>query len=842
MTKISLNGAWKMKRTDWQDWTAATVPGSVYCDLLANHLMEDPFYRDNEDKSRQLMDFDYEYAREFEVDPDLLTHDEIQLQFEGLDTLARVTLNGKPLATTDNMHRTYKFDVKPLLQPGSNQLSVTFASPTKYIAEKYAAQRIWGANAMKGSPYLRKAHFMFGWDWGPELPDMGIWRDVSIVAQSGAKLDDVKIHQEHDLESGGVNLTIDLTIALTTAFPSDQFSPSDLIAKCTLFAPCGETQFAHTAISGGVATLAFEVQDPTLWWPNGYGAQHLYTLEVSLLSGERCGSVEIDTRSLQIGLKQFKVLREADEWGESFTFNINGLSIFARGANYIPEDNLLPRCSREKTEKLIQHCVNSNFNCIRVWGGGIYPPDYFFDLCDQYGLIVWQDFMFACAVYDLTPEFEETIRAEFVDNIKRIRHHACLGLWCGNNENEQAIQSWHVDSHSDHPELRNAEYLRMFEEIIPEVLHEHDPDTFYWPSSPSSGGKFDDPNDFTRGDAHYWGVWIGLEPITEYRKQCFRFMSEFGFISFPCLRTIESFTLPEDRNPFSYVMDKHQKHPGGNGKVMHYLSEEYRYPESFESFLYASQILQAEAIKYGVENWRKQRGKCMGTIFWQVNDCNPVVSWSSIDYFGRWKALQYYVKKMFAPILLVATDDDTKVAFDLVNDTTAAIAGTVEWALRANTTEILQNGSFEAACAPMSAQFCTTLDFADALADGETRRSTYLEYSFVVDDEILMKDTVLFVKPKHFVFLKPTLTLYVTETDEEFWVFIETDVFAKNVALEIEGADCVFSDNYFDLSDSTELIRVKKSELPEGILKEGLPVRVNSIFPQAPFQQILSQS
>ncbi|MEI6602988.1 MAG: glycoside hydrolase family 2 protein [Clostridia bacterium] len=833
MTKISLNGTWKMKRTDWQDWMKATVPGSVYCDLLANQKMDDPFYRDNEDKSLKLMEYDYQYEKEFSVDSELLTHDEIQLQFEGLDTLARVTLNGKLLATTDNMHRTYNFDAKPLLQPGTNQLNVTFFSPTKYIAEKYAAQRIWGANAMKGFPYLRKAHYMFGWDWGPELPDMGIWRDVAIVAQSGAKLDDVKIHQEHDLESGGVTLTIDLSV--------QQFSPSDLTAECTLFAPSGETQSTHTAILAGVATLSFQVQNPALWWPNGYGAQPLYTLEVKLLCGERCGTVAIDTRSFQIGLKQFKVLREADEWGESFTFNINGLSIFARGANYIPEDNLLPRCSREKTEKLIQHCVNSNFNCIRVWGGGIYPPDYFFDLCDQYGLIVWQDFMFACAVYDLTQEFEENIRAEFVDNIKRIRHHACLGLWCGNNENEQAIQSWHVDSHSDNPAQRNAEYLKMFEEIIPAVLHEHDPDTFYWPSSPSSGGKFDDPNDFTRGDAHYWGVWIGLEPITEYRKQCFRFMSEFGFISFPCLKTIESFTLPEDRNPFSYVMDKHQKHPGGNGKVMHYLSEEYRYPESFESFLFSSQILQAEAIKYGVENWRKQRGKCMGTIFWQVNDCNPVVSWSSIDYFGRWKALQYYVKKMFAPILLVATDDDTRVAFDLVNDTTTEIAGTVHWSLRTNTAEILQKGSFEAACAPMSAHFCTTLDFTDALAVGETRRSTYLEYSFVVDDEILMKDTVLFVKPKHFVFLKPTLTLYVTETDEEFWVFIETDVFAKNVALEIEGADCVFSDNYFDLSDS-KTVTVKKSELPAQVLKEGIKVRVNSIVCLTPFQQILSQS
>jgi len=809
MTKINLNCEWKMKQTDWQDWVPAKVPGSVFCDLLANRLMDDPFYRDNEDKSLKLMDYDYEYLKEFSIDPDFLTHDEILLKFEGLDTLARIDLNGKTLANTSNMHRTFTFDVKPFLQTGSNLITVTFFSPTKYIAQKYQEQRIWGANAIKGFPYLRKAHYMLGWDWGPELPDMGIWRDVSIVATSGARLDDVKINQNHDLETGDVNLTIHLSV--------DQFNPSDLTAECTLFAPTGETQISHIAISEGVATLNFNIQNPQLWWPNGYGAQPLYTLEVKLLCGERCGAVAIDTRSFKIGLKKFRVLREPDEWGESFTFNINGLSIFARGANYIPEDNLLPRCSREKTEKLIRHCVNSNFNCIRVWGGGIYPPDYFFELCDQYGLIVWQDFMFACAVYDLTPEFEENICAEFVDNIKRIRHHACLGLWCGNNENEQAIQGWHVDSHSDNHEQRKLDYLRMFEEIIPEVLKVHDPDTFYWPSSPSSGGKFDDPNDFTRGDAHYWGVWIGLAPITEYRKQCFRFMSEFGFISFPCLKTIETFTLPEDRNPFSYVMDKHQKHTGGNGKVMHYLSEEYRYPETFESFLFASQILQAEAIKYGVENWRKQRGKCMGTIFWQVNDCNPVVSWSSIDYFGRWKPLQYYVKKMFAPVLLVATDDDTRVAFDLVNDSLNVVSGTVHWALRSHNTDVIQKGSFAASCKAMSADFCTTLDFTDSLANGETRRSTYLDYSLEVDGEKLVEGTVLFVKPKHFDFLKPSFKLDVSETNEEFLIKVETDVFAKSVELEIEGVDCVFSDNYFDLSDS-KTVSVKKSELPAGIV------------------------
>lgn len=816
MQKVVLNGKWKMRKIQGGEWIDAQVPGSVYYDLLNAGLIEDPFYRDNEDKTIEAAYYDYEYEREFFITSDILEQDRIFLCCEGLDTISCIYINDKEIARTCNMHRTYEFDIKQALNEGKNSIKIIFYSPVKYIEEKDRQNPIWSTNiAMKGFSHLRKAHYMFGWDWGPKVPDMGIWRDIYIKAFSIARIDDVYITQNHK----------DKKVSLNIRARIQNWSNQELELEVSVLSPQGELIKSSINTSQYENNVHIDIHNPKLWWPNGYGEQHLYKVEVVV---QKEGKI-IDNVSYKIGLRTLTVRREKDQWGESFEFNVNGVSIFAMGADYIPEDNILARCTPEKTEKLINDCIDANFNCVRVWGGGIYPWDYFYDLCDRYGLVVWQDFLYACATYDLNDEFKENIIKETEDNVRRLRHHASLGLWCGNNEMEWAWVEWGLPNN---PKLK-TDYIKMFEVYIPEVVKEHDPNTFYWPASPSSGGGFDNPNDENRGDVHYWDVWHGLKPFTDYRKFYFRFCSEFGFQSFPCLKTVESFTLPKDRNIFSYVMEKHQKNGTANGRIMFYLSDYFLYPKDFDSLLYTSQLLQAEAIKYGVEHWRRNRGRCMGAIYWQLNDCWPVASWASIDSFGRWKALHYFAKRFFAPVLLSACETDTSVALHLSNETLKTVKGTIKWALRDNFSNIITEGSKEAEVPALSSVLCETLEFDNILSDDKIKRKTYLEYSFVCDGVDASRGTVLFCRPKHFEFIDPEIKIDVCDENDKFVVTVSPQAYAKYVELDLRDSDCRFSDNYFDLSKGeNRQIYVMKETLSRKLSKNEFEssLTVRSIF------------
>ncbi|MBE3102299.1 MAG: glycoside hydrolase family 2 protein, partial [Firmicutes bacterium] len=711
MKLYSLNGKWKMKNTKEEHWNNAHVPGSVFTDLLREGLMEDPFYRDNEDKALELSYNDYEYTREFNISSDVLKHDKVLLCCEGLDTLAEIKINGQLTAKTNNMHRSYEFDIKNVLREGGNNIHILFFSPTRYIARKQKeAPLIKRINdiVMAGYYYLRKAHSMFGWDWGPKIPDSGIWKNINLKFFDSARLKDVYIIQNHQTDKVKLDIQISFEIWSCEEFDLDVLvtSPDDKRI-------CRTQKIDH---SNNDCAFAIEINDPKLWWPNSYGKQPLYRISVNLKKGDRI----LDSREIKIGLKTLRVRQENDKWGKSFEFEINGVSIFVQGANYIIEDNLMSRYSRKRTERLIKDCIEAHFNCIRIWGGGIYPNNDFFDLCDEYGIIVWQDFMFACSAYPTDKEFIENVEQELADNIKRIRNHPSLGLWCGNNEVEWILDMIEKQSYFETlipkdtllfpMKLIKEMYTQLFEEVIPRAVEKYDPNRFYWPSSPSSGGKFDNPNDENMGDVHYWDVWHGMKPFNDYRNHYFRFVSEYGFQSFPGIKTVESFTIPEDRNIFSYIMEKHQKNASANGKILTYLSETFKYPEDFESLLYTSQLLQAEAIKYGVEHWRRNRGRCMGSIYWQLNDCWPTASWASIDYYGRWKALHYYAKRFYAPILVSAYDERTKVNIYVNNDTLEDIEGTIEWKLRDNTSGIIHGDKQDAVVASLKAKNCIELD------------------------------------------------------------------------------------------------------------------------------------
>ena len=764
-----LNDNWYLHPGDPARTIPANVPCSVFHDLMRAGLIEDPYYRDNELKALPLMERDYTYTKQFDVPQALLSRGRILLRFEGIDTLADLYLNGIRFGTTDNMHRTWEFDVKGYLQEGANELRVTLHSPTRYIRSQYSRDCVEGtSDAMRGFPHIRKAHYMFGWDWGPRLPDMGIFRDVKLIAYDTARIDSVYISQVHSEGEAALHFDIRLeTISgdIVEAFGSG-IDPALRVSALLTDPDGGQREISEQELRQGVV-----IGEPQLWWPRGYGAQPLYTVEVVLSAVPAySAAVEVlDTRTLRIGLRTMTIHREKDEWGEQFCHEVNGVRIFAMGADYVPEDNILPRITPERTRRLLEQAAAANHNCIRVWGGGFYPSDAFYDACDELGLIVWQDFMFACAVYHLTPEFEDSIRAEIRDNIRRIRHHASLGLLCGNNEMEMfVLQGEWVTRPSE-----RTDYVRMYEHIIPRLVSKYSPAAFYWPASPSSGGHFDEPNSEDRGDAHYWDVWHGGKPFTEYRKHYFRYLSEFGFQSFPSLRTCETFMLPEDRNVFSYVMEKHQRNAGANGKIMNYLEQTFLYPTSFETLLYASQLLQAEAIRYGIEHFRRNRGRCMGTVVWQLNDCWPVASWSSIDYCGRWKALHYAEKRAFAPVLLSCeesgiltqdpnpnaellvmpgADDEAELCtscsmsrggtepaalrkafrLNISNETRSEVSVTVRWELRDPYARVLRGGVFESVLVPaLSAVWMEEVDCSDALY-----RENYVSYSCVLDGDV----------------------------------------------------------------------------------------------------------
>ncbi|MFR0802757.1 MAG: glycoside hydrolase family 2 protein, partial [Suilimivivens sp.] len=475
------------------------------------------------------------------------------------------------------------------------------------------------------------------------LPDAGIFREVSLLYIAKSRFDSVYITQEH--EEGRVTLDFDVALELFTEEDNTRI-------EVIVTDPEGRTYVPAEGVDPEDYHIV--ITDPKLWWPRGYGEQPLYQVKLTLFSGD--GAV-LDTYERRIGLRTLTVNTDKDEWGECFAHEVNGVKIFAMGADYIPEDNLFSRINKERTRKLLSDAAAVNHNSIRVWGGGYYPDDYFFDICDELGLLVWQDFMFACASYELDDDFERNITAEIRDNVRRLRHHACLALWCGNNEMETQTldKAWK-------PSIKQKyDYIKIFEYIIPHILQEEDPVTFYWPSSPSSGGNYDDPWDENRGDTHYWAVWHGNKPFTDYRNYHFRYLSEFGFQSFPCMQTVETFTEPQDRNIFSRVMEMHQRNTSANGKIMNYLSATYLYPKDFDQLLYASQLLQADAIRYGVEHFRRNRGRCMGAVVWQLNDIWPVASWASIDYYGRWKALHYAEKRMFAPVMISCEETGNSV-------------------------------------------------------------------------------------------------------------------------------------------------------------------------------------
>lgn len=816
---LSLNGNWLLSRADGKAFDTnmgmnaevasceVSVPGSVLSGLLQNQLLEDPYYRNNEYFTREMLRNDFNFVRRFNIKKE--EGKVFELMCDGIDTVADIYINDKLIKKVNNMHVRYQIPCADVLVDGENVICIYFHSPITYI-ENHKPElgkeiHFTACGAMDRNQYIRKAHSMFGWDWGPQLPDMGIWRDIYIRSFEVASLEDVRIHQQH--EKGTVTLTVDAEMKMDSGKrlhidEANKIIP-DLSIEYTLITPDGKrVPFDHDTCI---------VEDPELWWPNRYGKQPLYTVVAKLIKGQ----VVLNEKSYRIGLRTLTVSREKDTWGEEFAFCVNGVKIFIKGANYIPEDCVYSNITTERMEYLLDSSVLAGFNCMRVWGGGYYPSETFYNMCDEKGLIVWQDFMFACNVYELTGELKAAIEEEVKDNVRRLRHHASLGLWCGNNEIESAWDHW--GGFCDHSDALKQDYITVFEELIPTLLREEDDTTFYWPSSPSSGGGFDNPDSDDVGDRHYWDVWHGEKPFSDYENYYFRFCSEFGFQSFPCMETIESFTVAEDRNIFSEVMESHQKNDAANSKILHYISDNFLYPKDFKSLVYVSQVLQGIAIKTGVEHFRRNRGRCMGSIYWQINDNWPVASWASIDYYGRWKALHYMARHFYADVLGSLKMAGTCITPFVQNESFKDTTTLVKLYVKDMDCNIIYEWLQEVETKALEVSHTDTIDVSEYTKGLENE--VIIEAEFFHSDGTTSRQVEVLKPYKHMKLRNAHIVCNTKREGNELQITLKSEKVALFTEVEVCGVNVILSDNYIHLTDKKE--HVITGTLPKDY--EGVP-------------------
>jgi len=780
----SLAGTWQFRQVGTEEWLPASVPGGVHTDLLALGRIPDPFVGDNERRVAWVAESDWEYSLTFDAQPEVLQPAHLWLVCDGLDTLATVTLNGQRLGSAANMFRQYRWDVKALLKAQGNQLHLRFASPVKYAQQKQALRPMLGVpHAIAGGPHLRKAPCHYGWDWGPQLPPIGIWKDIRLEAFNLTRLSEIHLRQIH--ENGAVTIKARVEVERWV---------SGLSAILQVVAPTGETRTSVAPLSAEAENFtSLVIENPALWWPNGLGQQPLYRVCVRLSHA----GVVIDEKEYQLGLRTLELRQQPDEWGRSFTFVINGQPFFAKGADWIPADSFPTRLSAKILEGLIRSAAETHQNMLRVWGGGFYEDERFYDLCDRYGLLIWQDFIFSCSAYPLDePEFLENVRVEVVENVRRLRHRACLALWCGNNEMEQGWVEWGWNR----PEFQDlkAAYDRFFHHTLAEWCRAEDPDHAYWPSSPSSNTPFENPNGQVQGDAHYWEVWHGRKPFTAYRNQYPRFMSEFGFQALPPLETIRTFAPEAEWNMTSYIMEQHQKNASGNALMVGQMLDTFRLPKDFESLVYLSLVLQAEGIRYGVEHWRRHPQRVSGALYWQLNDCWPVASWSSLDYFGRWKALHYAARRFYAPLMLSIEDDPPRQSLFITNDCRETWHGAARWALTKLDGAVVTSGEKTIAAQPQSVTAVESLDFSSYL-DIDSRRDLVFIAELWQEEMCVARQTAFFAPTKHLSLADPQINSQLTLKDGQLAIELSARSLARLVECKLIGADGVFSDNYFDL-------------------------------------------
>lgn len=806
----NLHEGWKFRQARLTNWYPATVPGVVHTDLLQNKIIEDPFFRLNERGLQWIDKEDWVYETCFTLAADMMRKENMELVFEGLDTYADVYLNDECILKADNMFRCWSIPVRQYIREENNILKVYFHSPVKIDVPKwdalpyqYPASNDQSENGglfnKKISIFARKAGYHYGWDWGPRLVTSGIWRPVYIRAWSDLRINDVFIEQKEvgagrAVIAGHVELDADKDMNGVLVTITDEVTGRVL----------GEWQ-ADLKRGTNRVTVDFVLHKPKLWWSNGLGEPFLYRFRTDIIAGGEL----LDSKTERVGIRSLKVVHQPDKDGHTFYIELNGHPVFAKGANYIPSDNFLPRVTPENYKRTILDAAGVNMNMLRVWGGGIYENDVFYDLCDEYGIMIWQDFMFACSMYPAEGALLDNIHQEAVDNVKRLRNHACIALWCGNNECQDAWLGWgwkcEIErQNKEYADKIWAQYRQQYHVTLPGVVREYAPGTFYWPSSPFAfEGEMSGTTD---GDRHYWSVWHGKAPISDYDSEKSRFFSEYGFQSFPEFESVKRYApYPEDWDIRSEVMMSHQR--GGdhaNGLIETYLLNEYKKPRDFRAFLYMNHVLQGDAIKTAIESHRRQMPYNMGTLFWQHNDCLPVASWASRDYYGRWKAQHYYVRKAYDDILIssVVEGDDLKVY--AVSDRLENTSGRLQLQVCQFDGTVVHHWDKSVGISGNDSRVCFSAPLAKLL-EGADRGTVYVRVDYTDKSGRVYHNNYCLSKQKDMDYPKVDLQTEVRSIEGGYEVMVSADKFARAVCLSVADNESVYSDNYFDVQPKSSV-------------------------------------
>jgi beta-mannosidase len=801
----TLDADWHFRQARSNNWYPATVPGTVHTDLLANKQIEDPFFRLNERNIQWIDKEDWIYETSFTLSPEMMQRSHIDILFKGLDTYADVYVNDSLVLKANNMFRQWRTDIKKYIRNGENKLKVYLHSPIKVDLPKWEALPYQyeagndqadngGLLGRRVSIFARKAGYHYGWDWGPRLVTSGIWRPVIVEAWNDARLNDLFIRQKEVTAKQAV-------IEGLVEVISDKAGKGTVTVSDAATGKAYGKQNVVLAKGSNKVQVNFTIKNPRLWWSNGLGEQYLYHFKATLAENGKTA----DTMERQVGIRSLKIIHQPDKDGHSFYVELNGRPVFMKGADYIPMDNFLNRVTPAKHEKLVKTAAECHMNMLRVWGGGIYQDDVFYDLCDKYGILIWQDFMFGCSLYPAEGEFLENIRQEAIDNVCRLRNHACIALWCGNNECNDGWYSWGWKKNYEKQNPAYAakiwkQYQDQYDVTLPAVVKEYAPDAFYWPSSPFSFAT--GPSNFTDGDTHYWSVWGSDKvPIEKYNEIRARFFSEYGFQSFPDFESVQRYAPDSlDWNIYSDVMMSHQR--GGssaNKRIETYLLNEYQKPKDFRSFLYMNQVLQGDAIKMAMEAHHRDMPHCMGTLFWQIDDCWPVASWSSIDYYGRWKALQYFSKKAYRDILVSPILKDDKLQIFVASDRWKAYPAQLDVQIMTLDGKIVNEFTKQISVMPNASSSYMDLNVDEVLKGtprGEVVVIARLKAAKAADDYC---NHYFLVKQKEMKYPKATITYSVTPIDGGYRLVLKSDKFARAAYIATGDADATFSDNFMDI-------------------------------------------
>ena len=820
---VDLDSCWTFSNVASNDWLPAVVPGTVHQDLLRHELLPDPFFGTNEQKIQWVENEDWAYRTTFTLNEVQMARQAARLVFEGLDTYADVYLNGSLILSTDNMFRGYEVDVKHLLHIGENRLYVVFHSPIRkalpqwetngfeYPADNDHAEK-------KVSIFTRKAPYSYGWDWGIRMVTCGIWRPVSLRLYDVARIDDYLVKQ---LSLNEKEACLDNQVEIWNV--SDTIVAAEVEVDCSLSGENVGKEIKKVSLQPGknLISLPQIVEEPQRWMPNGWGKPVLYDFSAKV----RFNGEVVAEKQHRIGFRTLRVVTEKDDKGESFYFEVNGVPMFAKGANYIPSDAMLPNVNSERYERLFRDIKEANMNMIRVWGGGVYEDDLFYDLADENGILIWQDFMFACTTYPADAAFLQRVAEEAEYNIRRLRNHPCLAMWCGNNEIQEGIKYWGWQKRFS-PEVYARfwpDYEKLFCELLPAKVAEFDEGRFYMHTSPyfANWGR---PASWNVRDSHNWGIWYGRKPFESADEEWCRFASEYGFQSFPEMKTIRAFASPSDYRIDSDVMTAHQKSTVGNDLIAESMERYFVMPKNFEDFVYVGLVLQGQGVRRSIEAHRRQRPYCMGSLYWQLNDSWPVVSWSSIDYYGNWKALHYQAKRAFAPVLISSLVKGDSLRVHLVSDRLDDLAGLeLDMRLVDFSGKVLKRASRKVDLSANSSRevYGCTLDqwgtpeertesfLLLSLKDGKRKEIARHLCYFVPTKELKLPETVIRKKVKY--------------TERGCEVTLSSPVLAKDVFIEIPVQGARFSDNFFDLLPGEK--RVVTIESPEIQRDEEITVK-----------------